>query len=228
MATQQLLNPAVLVGFRVRYPGHMASPGGKGVVVEARESAWGLTFDVVLEDGRRINGVTPAVFEGLRPWQALDLPKAGAAEVEQFKARAAAYDAQQQLQQVMGAEQFKAREAARVIVDAPLFYWNGIKDAKGAKLQRAWYSLMGDQGSVSGRFPAGTITVYAKGYAGFSDKVRACFEVENDTDLMTDYFDEDTVRVIPAHPLYPQVRKAWEAQEAHRAKRAAKRAGGVK
>lgn len=109
-----------------------------------------------------------------------------------------------------------AAQAAQEIAQAPLFYWNGMKDAKGAKLQKAWYSY----GNVTG-CPEGTITIYARDYARFSDLVRACFDVLNDTDTMTDYFDNDRIRVAPTHPLYAQVRKAWEAQETYRAKRRA-------
>lgn len=110
-----------------------------------------------------------------------------------------------------------AVQAAQVIDQAPLFYWNGLKDAKADKLQKAWYSL----GNTIGA-PEGTITIYARDYARFSALVRGCFVVENDTDTMTDYFDSDRIRVTPSHPLYAQVRGAWEAQEAHRAKRAAR------
>ncbi len=31
-------------------------------------------------------------------------------------------------------------EATRVISDAPVFVFNGIKDARGEKLQKAWFS----------------------------------------------------------------------------------------
>ena len=57
----------------------------------------------------------------------------------------------------------------------------------------------------------------------FSAKVRQCFNVQNDTDTMTDYFDSDRIRVIPSHPLYGAVKAALNAQDAHRARRAAKR-----
>lgn len=111
--------------------------------------------------------------------------------------------------------------------NAPRFYWNGIRDAKGTQLQRCWYSDMGPHGSVSGKYPAHTITIYARDYDGFSKRVCECFVVENDSDVMTDYFDKDHIRVVPTHPLYPQVKAALEAQTAHREKRAAKRAGGA-
>lgn len=40
------------------------------------------------------------------------------------------------------------------------------------------------------------------------------FTVENDSDPMTDYFENDSIRVAPTHPLYAAVNAAWEAQEA--------------
>lgn len=113
-------------------------------------------------------------------------------------------------------------EADRVITDAPVFFWNGIKDQRGAKLQPCSYS----DGQLHG-YPSGTITIYGRHYRSFSAKVHGCFTVQNDTDTQTDYFDDDRIRVIPSHPLYSQVRAALQAQEAHyqacQAKRAARR-----
>lgn len=94
------------------------------------------------------------------------------------------------------------------------FFWNGIKVGTG-KIQRCSYSL----GALL-RHPAGTITIYGKEYwPGFSAEVRAAFTVENDSDLQTDYFEKDRIRVTPDHPLYSEIRAAWEAHEAHYAKR---------
>lgn len=97
------------------------------------------------------------------------------------------------------------------------FYWNGIKDAKGAKLQPASYS----RGAVRG-CDEDTISIYGKHYRSFSAAINAQFVVCNNSDTMTDYFCDDTIRVTPAHPLYRQVLAAFEAQEAHRNKRYAK------
>lgn len=106
---------------------------------------------------------------------------------------------------------------------APLFYWNGVKDAKGAKLQRCHYSETGGSGS---KFPAGTMTIYARDYKRFSALVRDCFIVENGSDSQIDYFEQDRIRVIPSHPLHAQVRAAYAAYAQHEMKRHAKRAGG--
>lgn len=113
---------------------------------------------------------------------------------------------------------------------APLFYWNGMKDAKGAKLQRAQYSAGPYVTLPNGTFDIlfdGMLTIYASDYSGFSSAASAAFKVENASDPTTDYFEKDKIRVLPAHPLYPQVKAAMEQQEAHRAKRYAKRAGGA-
>lgn len=82
------------------------------------------------------------------------------------------------------------------------FLWNGIKAADG-KLQRCWYS----DGQLYDS-PAGTITIYAREYRSFSAEVYEAFEVINHSDPMTDYFDQDTIRVTPDHPLYAKVQVA--------------------
>ena len=95
------------------------------------------------------------------------------------------------------------------------FFWNGIKAADG-KLQNASYS---DSELVS--YPAGTITIYAKKYwPGFSKEVREAFTVQNDSDGMTDYFETDSIRVIPSHPMYSKVSEAVNDAKAHYAKMA--------
>lgn len=102
------------------------------------------------------------------------------------------------------------------------FLWNGIKDtaAPDKGLQRVWYSF----GNLIAPHHPETITIYAKEYGHLSAGVSAVFNVKNDTDYQTDYFDKDTIRVAPDHPLYKDVKAAYEAQEQHRAKVSAKRA----
>lgn len=100
------------------------------------------------------------------------------------------------------------------------FVWNGIKVNAG-KLQKARFN-MGNYLPTSG-FPEGTITIYAQNYTGFSREVWEVFEVENDSDLMTDYFEKDRIRVKPSHPLYAQVLKACKACDDHYDKMRARR-----
>lgn len=96
------------------------------------------------------------------------------------------------------------------------FFYNGIKDSSG-KLQRAWFSKGGFT-----RFPEETIAIYKRGYEPYSAEVRAAFAVVNHLDHMTDYFESDTIYVFPDHPLYAQVRAAYEKDQERVAKRAAK------
>ena len=65
--------------------------------------------------------------------------------------------------------------------------------------------------------------IYAKHYRHFSDGVSKAFTVENDSDSMTDYFEDDRIRVEPSHPLYADVKAAYEKQEAKRQARYIKR-----
>lgn len=54
-----------------------------------------------------------------------------------------------------------------------------------------------------------TIKIRPKQYS-FPAEVRAVFEVENNSDAMTDYFERDCIRVLPGHPLYAAVKAAAE------------------
>jgi hypothetical protein len=93
------------------------------------------------------------------------------------------------------------------------FFYNGIKGSDG-KLQKVNYS----EGALLNH-PEGTITIYARDYIRFSAEVREAFTVENNSDSMTDYFEQDRIRVVPSHPLYAQVKAAVEKRKAHFARR---------
>jgi len=101
------------------------------------------------------------------------------------------------------------------------FFYNGIKD-NGGKSQLVSYS----DGKLCNH-PDGTITIYARDYRRLSDGVRAAFTVENDSDLMTDYFEEDRIRVEPSHLLYHEVKEALNKQKAHQQRRSEKLAAKV-
>jgi len=166
--------------------------------------------DVILFDGRRLNGIDQCGID--RPGIGIKLTDEvldHALKLSVLHTVAAQREAQQAIDKARERAAFEAAEAGRVISEPPVFFWNGIKDAKGAKLQKAHYS----DGPLRS-LPAGTITIYARDYGGFSDKVRDCFDVENDTDTQVDYFCKDTIRVIPAHPLHPAVKAALDAQKA--------------
>ena len=80
------------------------------------------------------------------------------------------------------------------------FFWNGIRVNGEKSLIKVSYSL------DNHRDHAECVTIYADGYG--SRLPRDVFEVHNDTDLYTDYFDNDSAVLTPAHPLYKYARYA--------------------
>lgn len=96
------------------------------------------------------------------------------------------------------------------------FFYNGIKGADG-RLQKCSYS-----NAQLVNFPSGTITIYGRDYERFSLDVHAAFMVQNDSDSMTDYFENSRMRVEPSHPLYDMVSVAMAKETAHSTARAAK------
>lgn len=91
------------------------------------------------------------------------------------------------------------------------FQTHGIKTSKG--LERCSYSvstLINDKKCI---------TIYGKNYKSFSSEIRAAFTVENNTEIMTDYFEDDMIRVYPEHPLFKQVAEAAMKQTTYRFKR---------
>jgi len=97
------------------------------------------------------------------------------------------------------------------------FYWNGIRVDNG-KLQLCHYSA-----SQLLNHPADTITIYGKRYRDFCPAIHRAFTVSNGSDMQTDYFENDRIRVEPSHPCYAQVKAAYVAQELHHDKTSAKR-----
>lgn len=101
------------------------------------------------------------------------------------------------------------------------FFANGIKVGTG-KLQKAFASIQteGNQYQV-----AGTISVYARDYKRLSAEIGAAFAVKNDSDSMTDYFEQDSFKVVPTHPLYDAVKVGMIDSRVERyAKKEAKKA----
>lgn len=93
------------------------------------------------------------------------------------------------------------------------FVWNGIK--VDGKLHRAWYSV----GNLV-NYPADTVTIYCRDYDPLP-KING-LNVENDTDLMTDYFEKDRVRVLSSNPHYPAIMEAIKKMNEHNNKRCEK------
>jgi hypothetical protein len=75
---------------------------------------------------------------------------------------------------------------------------------KGIKIDGKYFPVWYSTGKLINH-PEGTITIYARSYDRFP---AFGMEVENGTDIQTDYFEKDKVRVEPSHPLYPVVAKA--------------------
>lgn len=223
------------VGRRIKYRGDIHNPPCDGVIVAVHGNpnpepnphsgvmrvirANDCTFDSVLFDGRRVTHFHQCGLGGASARIVLQGRMHGPALIEVAKRNAANVEAARLLKEAGERQAHEAAEAARVIDAPPLFYWNGLKDHKGAPLQKSFYS-----GGELHRYPEGTLSIYARDYTGFSAQVREAFAVENDSDSMTDYFQKDSIRVIPSHPLYPQVLAALNAQSAHQERRAAKRA----
>ena len=86
-----------------------------------------------------------------------------------------------------------------------LFYYNGIK--VDGKLHKCWYMM--DRGR-----DASPITIYGKRYRDLP-QIEG-LTVQNDSDLMSDYFENDRIRVTLDSPHYPAVLAAYNQQEAKR------------
>lgn len=95
------------------------------------------------------------------------------------------------------------------------FEWNAIKaDGKKALV---WYS-----DSKLLNFPEGTITIYAKDVLQNIPAIDG-LTVQNDSEMQSDYFESDRVRVVPSNPWYPQVLEAMKNAKDHKARMIAKR-----
>lgn len=90
----------------------------------------------------------------------------------------------------------KAEKAAAQ--DHIRIYWNGIK-IDGGKLIRCGYSLNNNAEHSA------MVSIYARDYA---DLPRDLLPVVNESDSYTDYFENDSATITPAHPLYRYFRFA--------------------
>lgn len=96
------------------------------------------------------------------------------------------------------------------------FVWNGIKIEN--KLYRFHYS----DGKLM-NYPEGTLTMYAKDYNSMPDIEG--LTVHNDSDMRTDYFEKDRIRITPGNKFYDQVKTAMALSGAHYDKRHQKYCG---
>lgn len=89
------------------------------------------------------------------------------------------------------------------------FFWNGLK--VNGEFHKCYYST-GPYTAASG-LPEGTITLYAANYSRIPRIPE--LTIENETDIMIDYFESDTVRIFPDHPQYEEARNALRAYKIH-------------
>ena len=100
------------------------------------------------------------------------------------------------------------------------FFWNGLKGSDGKlipasfSLTMAWWRV-GAQGE---RIEVPThIAIHAR-HARFPAEVATEFEIKNDSDPITDYYEKDLIRVLPSHPRFADVAAALVASLDHFAK----------
>ena len=90
------------------------------------------------------------------------------------------------------------------------FFFNGLKVGRGP-LQRGVWSLIERWTPAGGeRVRQPQIVLYAKSYERFSDEVRAELPVTNNSDSMTDYFENDRIAFLPGTPLFADAAAALE------------------
>ena len=89
-----------------------------------------------------------------------------------------------------------------------LFFYNGIKATKGAKIERAFYT-----GHASFVEIRSCVTI------GFSEALRNAVPVERRACITPPGFGNDFIVLTPEHPLFANAYAALCAQEARHAKR---------
>jgi hypothetical protein len=93
--------------------------------------------------------------------------------------------------------------------------YNGIK--VDGKLYKGFWSRSGYVVKETGKVCMETVTFYVRGYQPLPKGIG--FNVQNDTDIMTDYIDSDRIRFTPDHINYKNALQAWSLQESRNAKR---------
>lgn len=93
------------------------------------------------------------------------------------------------------------------------FMWNGIKI--DGRLHRGYMCISADRDGVE------HVTWYAKDYEGWEDaeQLRSIFEVENNSDIMTDYFETDKIRFFEGDEWFDEAMMAGRKKQLHDAKR---------
>jgi len=73
---------------------------------------------------------------------------------------------------------------------------------KGLKIDGKYYSCFY---SSSKNNLNGNATIYIRTYERLPEVAHEYFQVENNTDIYTDYFEKDRIRVSPQHELFNRV-----------------------
>jgi hypothetical protein len=92
------------------------------------------------------------------------------------------------------------------------FFYNGIK-VNGGKLQGCYFSFAQDAHAH--------INCYASEYGHFSSEIHGLFNVHNDSDTMTDYFEKDRFTILPGTEYWKaacevciKTEERWKIKEA--------------
>ena len=224
-ADQLDVSGVLCAGRAIHYDGGYGDSAGSGAIVgvigepgrvRPTTSGWtvlgeGCCLEIVLADGRRFPDVRQqSLVDGLSGFQ-LGPQTLSADEVRTLKVSAAARLVEDQLEGVRARSEFIRSESLRIVGEAPVFAWNGVKDHPGreGRLHRVDYSF-----SDSGQYPVGTVLVRSSGYEAFSHLVRNVFAVGSEYDPMNDACAREYFVVIPQHPLHSKVCEAafarWE------------------
>ena len=81
---------------------------------------------------------------------------------------------------------------------------------KGIRIEGQYFPVWYSMGNLGPNYPQETISIYSKNYGHFP--ADAFDKVENDTEIMTDYFEKDRVRLLPGDRCYAAALKAVAAQ----------------
>jgi hypothetical protein len=214
----------IVVGQPILYKGDMANQAGRGLVVSVREvgPTYSMDFgagklvanpreayDVRLDDGRSFMAVNASNIGGEFANKSCRFmldegPVRDAAELAAFNeawADTVIANAAAEKAAAAEAEAAAAKASAGKNVKFMKYY---VTDGKIKA--KVFYSL---DNRTDGRK---CVTLYARDYDGALGKILPeCYK--NDTDLMTDYFDEGRAVIFESNPLYKAARARAEMRE---------------
>lgn len=147
---------------------------------------------------------TIEVMEGINTFyvmqEFIEILKIAKCRLEMYKERGYAQDAEQEEKRIAEYEEVISRlektsteQEKKEPEKGIRFYWNGIK-VDGGRLIPCHYSIDGE-----------SVTIYARDYKKLP---REYFDVVNNSDSMTDYFEDDRTTLDKNHPLYKFARHA--------------------